>query len=94
MIRHTVDHAAYEAARRVIVPGATAEDAETRVQILMNTINVNNAQVDVDPAVIENSTPEVTVTVTVPTDGNGFIAPRFFRDMSFVGQCRLTRETI
>ncbi len=92
MIRHSVDNAAYEAARCVIVPGATPAEAEAAARGILNVIWVQNSEIDVDPAVIQNSTPEVTVTVSVPADGNGFIAPHFFRGKSFVGRCRLTRE--
>ena len=92
MIRHSVDNAAYEAARTAIVPGATAAEAEATARSIMQVIWATGVQVDVDPSVIQNSTPEVVVTVSVPADSNGFIAPHFFRGKSFVGQCRLTRE--
>lgn len=92
MIRHTVDNAAYEAARRVIVPGADAADAEDRATQLLRTIGVRNGEIEVVPETIDNDTQEVVVTVSVPADGNGFIAPRFFQGHSFVGSCRLARE--
>jgi len=92
MIRHSVDNAAYEAARRVIVPGATASEAEDTAQQILGVVWARNGQIEIDPAVIQNSTPEVLVTVTVPADSNGLIAPQFFRGKSFVGSCRLTRE--
>lgn len=92
MIRHSVDNAAYEAARRVIVPGATAEEARTTAEGVMRVVWANGVAVDVDPPFLQNSTPEVVVTVSVPADGNGLVAPRFFAGRSFVGQCRLSRE--
>lgn len=94
MIRHTVDEAAYEAARRVIVPGAEASDAEELAERVLRTVGVRNGDIEVTPAIIQNDTPEVVVTVSVPADGNGFIAPRFFRGHSFVGRCRLAREDL
>jgi Flp pilus assembly protein TadG len=94
MIRHSVDNAAYEAARRVIVPGATATEAEDTAKAIMSVVWARGVDVDVDPSVIQDSTPEVVVTVSAPADGNGFIAPHFFRGKSYVGQCRLRREDI
>jgi Flp pilus assembly protein TadG len=92
MIRHSVDNAAYEAARRAIVPGATAADAEAAARDILSVIWARGVDVDVDPEVIQDTTTEVIVTVTVPAAGNGFIAPHFFRGKAFVGECRLARE--
>ena len=94
MLRHSADNAAYEAARSAIVPGATVAEAEQTARAIMGVVWARGVDVDVDPTVIQNSTPEVAVTVTVPADGNGLIAPRFFSGKSYVGQCRLRREDI
>ena len=94
MLRHSVDNAAYEAARRVIVPGGTAAEAEQTAQDIMDVVWARGVDVDVDPSVIQNSTPEVIVTVSVPADANGLIAPQFFKGKSYVGRCRLRREDI
>lgn len=92
MIRHTVDNAAYEAARKAIVPGATAAEAEATARDVLDVVWARDVSVDVEPDAIANTTPEVIVTVSVPADRNGLIAPQFFRGKSFVGRCRLSRE--
>ena len=70
--RHTVDNAAYEAARRGIVPGATVADVEARAQEIMGFVGASGVTVDVTPTVISDATPEITVRVSSPI-ANGWI---------------------
>jgi Flp pilus assembly protein TadG len=92
MIRHTADNAAYEGARRAIVPGATASDAEDTAVALLNIVGASGATVAVSPTVIQDDTPEVTVTVTVPMDANAWVAPRLMKNKSIVSSFTLARE--
>lgn len=92
MIRHTADNAAYEGARRAIVPGATAADAENAARKMMAVVGAKEATFDVDPPVIDDDTPEVTVTVTVPLDANGFVAPMFLKGKTVTSGFTLARE--
>lgn len=92
-MRHTVDNAAYEAARRGIVPGARTPDVIAEATTIMSYVGARNVNVDVVPATITDDTNELTVTVTVPVAGNGWLSPIFFRDSdTLVGQCRMARE--
>ena len=77
VIRHTADNAAYEAARRVIVPGATAAEAIAQANSLLNIVGTRGATVDILPPTITPATDEVTVTIDVPMNQNGWIFPRF-----------------
>ncbi|MEM8677771.1 MAG: TadE family protein [Planctomycetota bacterium] len=94
VIRHSVDNAAYEAARKVIVPGATAADADREARQLMNIVGARGVTVQLTPAVIQLDTPEITVEVSVRADQNGFIVPQFFGGKQLVGRCTLTRDTL
>ena len=95
VMRHSVDNAAYEAARRGIVPGATATDVRNVANDIMATVGARNVQVVVDPSTIGSATPEITVTVTVPVANNGWIAPIFFSSADVLrGQCHLLREEL
>ena len=77
VIRHTADNAAYEAARHVMVPGATAAEATDKANALLNIVGTRGATVDIDPSNITPSTEEITVTIDVPMAQNGWIFPRF-----------------
>lgn len=81
MIRHSVELALYEGGRRGIVPGATAAAVQASARNVLNRIAVTGATIDVTPAVIQNSTREVTVRIRLPLD-RGLFAPAFF----FVGK--------
>lgn len=94
VIRHTVDNAAYEAARRAIVPGATAQDADDVARSIMRTCGARGVAVTVNPTNIDLQTPEVTVNVSVQANENGFLAPRFFDGATLTGQSTLRRETL
>ena len=94
VIRHTIDNAAYEAARRAIVPGSTQADAETVANSIMATVGAKGVNVVVTPPVILIDTPEVNVNVTVDCSANGFIAPIFFAGRQLVGNATLKREQL
>lgn len=94
MIRHSVDNAAYEAARAGIILGANADGVRDTANDIMSSVRARGVDVDVNPNAIEDNTPEIIVTVTVPADQNGFITPKFFAGKSFVGSCRLSRDDI
>jgi Flp pilus assembly protein TadG len=92
LILNTAENAAYEGARRGIVPGATAADCQTVARQVIGAVGTQNVTVQVDPATIQLNTPEVEVTVSVPVDGNGYMFPIFLSGRTLVGKCRLTRE--
>jgi len=94
MIRHTADAAAYEAARRGIVPGATAEDVQEVANSMLATATATDATVTVEPSVIGDDTPEIVVTVAIPMDSNGWVVPRFFGGRTITKSCRLQREKL
>jgi Flp pilus assembly protein TadG len=77
VLRHTADNAAYEAARTVIVPGATAAEATTKAANLLNIVGARDAQVTITPSVLTPDTDQVTVNITIPMNRNGLVVPRF-----------------
>ena len=92
MVRHTVDIAAYEGARRAIVPGATVNDIEARVNSVLAPTGVRLQNVDVVPDPIDRSTREVTVDIDVAMSGNGWILPKFVGGLTLEGTSTLARE--
>ncbi len=73
MMRHTLDNAVYEAARKSIVPGATATEIESQAKDILSTLGIRNANVSVDPRVITDETEFVTVNVSLPLAESTFI---------------------
>jgi Flp pilus assembly protein TadG len=79
VVRHTADNAAYEAARTAMVPGATAAEARAEATRLLNIVGARGATITVTPETLDSSVGEVNVTIDVPMNLNGWIAPRFTR---------------
>jgi hypothetical protein len=92
VIRHTADQAAYEAARHGMVPGATAAEARARANRMLGVVGTRGARVDVSPPVLGPDVDEITVTVDVPLDQNGWITPRFSRGSTIHAVSRLKTE--
>jgi len=94
VIRHTGDNAAYEAARRAMVPGATAGDAVAEANRIMRTIGARGVQVNVTPNRIDADTRSVTVEVQTRMDQNALVAPRFTRGATLRSSSTLLTERI
>lgn len=92
VIRHTADNAAYEAARHAMVPGATAAEAVAKANSILNIVGTRGANIRINPAVIDNSVDEITVTIDVPMNQNGWITPRFTSSSNIRASSRLRTE--
>jgi len=92
MIRHTVDNAVYEAARASIVPGSTAGEASAKAREILSTLGLQRANIVVTPRVLKPDTPQVTVQVRVPIDGNTFAPSQFFSGKTIERSLTLSRE--
>lgn len=91
MLRHSADAAAYEGARRAIVPGATADDARDVALNVLAIIGTKDAQVEIEPSVIDDDTKDITVKVTVPLQSNSFVQSVFLKN-DIVTSFTLARE--
>lgn len=93
MLAHTTKIAATEGARRGIVPGSTVADCKVAAQRELDILGFKGGSITVTPKTITSTTPEVTVTVTVPVDvRNGYVIPKFFLGKSITRSVRLQRE--
>jgi Flp pilus assembly protein TadG len=93
MVRNLIENAAYDGARRGILPGATASDCEQAANDLLQLLNLDQATVTVMPAVIDEDTPQVTVTVDYPLSlTNGFVTPQFYLGKTLASEISLRRE--
>ncbi|HEY6564126.1 MAG TPA: TadE/TadG family type IV pilus assembly protein [Pirellulaceae bacterium] len=89
---HTADNAAYEAARRGIVPGATAADVRQAAVSVLNTIGTRNPRITITPATIGLGTRQVTVEIAIAMNSNSLAGPLFFRDKELRSQMTMERE--
>ena len=92
IIRHIADTAAYEAARHVIVPGATSAEAVAEAKSLLDIVSTRGATVTVNPATLGPETEEVSVTIDIPMSQNGWFIPRFSTSKIIRAQSRLKTE--
>ncbi len=92
ILRHVVDNAAYEACRSVIVPGATAAEANAAAAKVLNPFGIKSYSVTVTPNPILETTTQITCRVSAPVAANMWGAPKFLAGKNFVGQSTLIAE--
>lgn len=92
MVRNSIENSAFEGARNAIVPGATASAAEAASRQVLNAAMISTAQISVSPAVIDFTTPEVTVTVSVPLSSAGWLFVFSSKTSTFTRSITLKRE--
>lgn len=88
IIRHTADQAAYEAARFAMVPGATAAEARTKAESMLKIVGARDSKI----TIVGPTDDKVTVTVDVPLDKNGWIAPKFTKNKTIHATSTLKTE--
>lgn len=87
-VRQTASNASYEAARKLIIPGGTTQQAEAEALRLMNALGVGKG-VTVQ---ITNTSTQASVTITVPASQNSWGLVRFCGGMNLRQTCSLTKE--
>jgi Flp pilus assembly protein TadG len=92
VLRHTADNAAYEGARRAMVPGATAAEAVGEAERILRIVGTRGAKVTVNPTALGPEVDQITVTVEVPMGQNGWITPRFSRNATLRATSTLRTE--
>lgn len=91
-IRSTANNAAYEGARKLVIPGADAATGITEAERIMAVVGVRNLSVTVTPSTITDETREVTVQVSVPYSRNAIITPWFTGNLVINSQSSLRTE--
>jgi Flp pilus assembly protein TadG len=91
MLKHLAGAAAYEGAREGIVIGATVGDVTTRVNAILASGGVYDADITTTPTTISEATTEVVVQVTIPVEGNFWVMPKYVSG-TITGSCRLSTE--
>ena len=88
IIRHTADQAAYEAARFAMVPGATAAEARSKAESMLKIVGARDSKI----TIVGPTDDKVTVTVDVPLNTNGWIAPKFTQNKTIHATSTLKTE--
>lgn len=91
-VRNTADNAAYEGARRAILPGATRRKVVREARSILNADSIRRAKITMDPPVVTSATERVTVTVEVDMNRNSWVAPIYAKDVKIRRACTLSRE--
>ncbi len=94
MLRNSIDNAAYEGARRGVVPGATASDCEAEANKVLQAIGAVNTTVTVTPSVITDSTAQVSVTISAPLSSNSWGPARFLSGVTLRSVSTKSREFV
>lgn len=91
-IRATSHNAAYEGARKIVIPGADAAIGIAEAERIMGIIGVDTLTVTVTPSVLTNDTREVTVSISIPYDDNAVFVPMFTGGLTIVSSTTLATE--
>ncbi len=94
VIRHTADNAAYEAARRAIVPGATAAEATAEATRILRAVGARGAQITINPETIASDTRRVQVSIDIPMRDNALTFPRSTGDVVMHAESTLRTERV
>ena len=89
---HSVDQAAYEAARLGIVPGRTPAEVVARANHILNATGVRNATVTVTPTVFTSATSTLTVQVRCSYADSSWMRPAFLANTDILSEITLDHE--
>ncbi len=90
MIRNLAQDAAYFAARRAMVPGATSQEAEDAADEVMSMMTTSGYDVEVND--LSSGASHVEVTVTVDFNQIALFAPMFLPDATIESTARIRTE--
>jgi Flp pilus assembly protein TadG len=87
MVRHTMQNAAYEAARCGIAMQADDDEIEDTARAILNAASVRRADVRV-----EHDKEEITVTISAPFRDQSWFAPLYFKSTTLASSMTLMRD--
>jgi len=82
LVRNAAHNAAYQATRRVMVPGATVADANAEASRLLSIFGVRTFTLTVNPNPITLAATRVTVSIDIPANQCGWIMPMFTNNLT------------
>ena len=91
-LRNTANNAAYEAARKVVVPGGTSAEAEDEAARILSAVGTRTFTIEVTPDVITDDTRAVSVNIRVPYEQNALMVPWFTGAVTINSESTLRTE--
>ena len=91
MLKHSVGHASYLAARKGIIVGAKTNDVKKVASDHLALFGLSGGSVTVNPNNITDDTQIIEVIVDVPVSGNSWISPLYFNG-TLSGRSRMLAE--
>jgi Flp pilus assembly protein TadG len=88
IVRQSAGNAAYEAARKAVIPGGTASDAQTTAMQMLTILNAHRGAT----VTVTESLEKVSVSITVPAAQNSWGMSRFVSDINVTETCTLSRD--
>ncbi len=93
MMRNLVQDAAYYAARKAIVPGASQQDAIAEAQRILGIVGTRNATITINNgSALGKSTEEVIVDVSVPLAANSLVLPHVVNKTAMTARAVMRTE--
>lgn len=93
-LHHTVDHAAYEAARQGAISSATIDSITLVAERELEIFGIRDATITVLPSDLTDQTDEITVRISVPIGKNIPIGSVPWSDGVISSECTMRREKI
>ena len=87
MVRHSMENAAYEGARRGLVAGATESQIRAAATTVLDAVSVQRPKIR-----ITNTTDQVTVRIDAKFDDQGWFAPIFFHNKTLSTTLSMTKD--
>ena len=93
LIRNLTQDAAYYAARKAMVPGATVAEAKAEANRILGFVATKGATIQVnDNDTLNHSSSAISIEVSVPINQNAVITPVFTGDMVFTAVATMRTE--
>ncbi len=91
-IRSTAHNAAYEGARKLVIPGANPNDGIDEATRILGIVGVDKLTVTTDPTTIDDTTQEITLNISIPYDDNAVFVPYFTGGITITSSVTLKTE--
>lgn len=93
LMKNVTYHAAFEAARIGVKPGATVQEVIAEANYQMKYV-CNECEVLVTPDTIDQNTDEINVTVRVDIREQGLVIPQYFSDPILEAAFTIKRDNV